>query len=93
MLLAVDPSPIVRLNWAVIVRHTDGPARALALVDELTDPLGRYHLFHAARAALLRDLGRTDQARQADEQAPKLTADPAERSLLATRLHPTHDIH
>ncbi|NUR04411.1 MAG: RNA polymerase sigma factor [Streptomyces sp.] len=93
MLLAVDPSPVVRLNRAVVVRHTDGPASALALVDELTDPLGRYHLFHATRAALLRDLGRTDQARQADEQALKLTANPAERSLLTTRLHPTHDLH
>lgn len=92
MLLTVDLSPIVRLNRAV-VRHTDGPARALALVDELADPLGRHHLFHATRAALLRDLGRADQARQADEQVLKLTTNPAERFLLATRLHPTHDIH
>lgn len=87
MLLTVDPSPIVRLNRAVVVRQIDGPAAALAQVDALADSLGRYHLFHAARASLLRDLGRTDDARQADQQALLLTTNPAERSLLTARLH------
>jgi RNA polymerase sigma-70 factor (ECF subfamily) len=51
--------------------------------------LGRYHLFHATRAALLRDLGRDDEAAEADRKALHLTANPAERSLLTARLRPT----
>jgi RNA polymerase sigma-70 factor (ECF subfamily) len=91
MLLTVDPSPVVRLNQAVVVSHTDGPAAALAQVDDLADALGGYHLFHATRASLLRDLGRTDDARRADEHALRLTSNPAERSLLTTRLRATDD--
>ncbi|MFE8947861.1 RNA polymerase sigma factor [Streptomyces sp. NPDC007856] len=86
MLLAVDPSPVVRLNRAIVVSHTDGPAIALTQVEALGGQLGRYHLFHATRAALLRDLGRDAEATEADRQALRLTANPAERSLLTARL-------
>ncbi|MGW4566008.1 RNA polymerase sigma factor [Streptomyces sp. NPDC004561] len=86
LLLAVDPSPVVRLNRAVVVSHTEGPAAALAQVDALADRLGRYHLFHATRAALLRDLGRDEEAAEADRRALSHTANPAERSLLTARL-------
>ncbi|MQY34510.1 hypothetical protein SRB17_24790 [Streptomyces sp. RB17] len=89
MFLAVDPSPVVRLNRAVVISHTDGPAVALAEVEALADRLGRYHLFHATRAALLRDLGRDTEATEADRQALRLTANPAERSLLTARLEPS----
>ncbi|MEV6057996.1 RNA polymerase sigma factor [Streptomyces sp. NPDC052107] len=88
MLLAVDPSPVVRLNRAIVLSHTDGPVLALAQVEALGDQLGRYHLFHATRAALLRDLGRDTEATEADRQALRLTANPAERSLLTARLTP-----
>jgi RNA polymerase sigma-70 factor (ECF subfamily) len=91
MLLSVDPSPVVRLNRAVVISHTDGPTAALAQVVALADRLGRYHLFHATRAALLRDLGRTEEAARADEQALRLTANPAERSLLTARLRAAGD--
>ncbi len=59
-LLAVAPSPVVALNRAVAVAEVDGPAAALALVDQLGDAAGPgtgldgYHLFHAIRADLLR---------------------------------------
>ncbi|MGX7672304.1 hypothetical protein [Plantactinospora sp. DSM 117369] len=49
-------------------------------------PLDGYHLPHATRAELLRDLGRPDEARAADERALALTANPAEQSLLRQRL-------
>ena len=66
-LLAVAPSPVVALHRAVAVAEVDGPATALALVDELGASAGQgsgpslagYHLFHAIRADLLRRLGRT----------------------------------
>jgi RNA polymerase sigma-70 factor (ECF subfamily) len=85
MLLAYDASPVVRLNRAVALARVDGPEAALAEVDGLADPLARSHLWHAVRAALLRDLGRDDEALAADLRALELTANEAERRLLATR--------
>ena len=55
-------------------------------MDALEGQLGRYHLWHAVRAHLLRELGRADEALAADLQALELTANDAERRLLAARL-------
>jgi RNA polymerase sigma-70 factor (ECF subfamily) len=63
-----------------------GPAVALADVDALAPALGRYHLFHATRAELLRELGRHAEAQAADAHALSLTLNPAERALLEERL-------
>jgi len=82
----VDPSPVVDLNRAIAMRYAIGPAEALAAVDALADALDRYHLFHATRAELLRDLGHADEARAADVRALALTDNPAERALLESRL-------
>jgi predicted RNA polymerase sigma factor len=71
-------------------RHAGLPAALSAWgdleVDTLTTELDDYHLFHATRAQLLRELDRTDQAADADRPAIALTANPAERSLLRQRL-------
>ncbi|GAA5203919.1 RNA polymerase sigma factor [Microbacterium jejuense] len=85
MLLAYDSTPVVRLNRAVALAQVEGPAVALAEVEELADPLDRSHLWHAVRAWLLRDLGRDDEALAADLRALELTANEAERRLLASR--------
>ncbi|MFE5410036.1 RNA polymerase sigma factor [Microbacterium sp. NPDC056569] len=85
MLLAYDRSPVVRLNRAVALARVDGAAAALAEVDALEGPLARSHLWHAVRASLLRDLGRDDEALAADLRALELTANEAERRLLAAR--------
>ena len=79
-LLAVAPSPVVALNRAVAVAEVDGPAAALALVDELD--LDRYYLFHAIRADLLRRLGRPAEAAAAYDTAIARTGNAAERSFL-----------
>jgi predicted RNA polymerase sigma factor len=84
-LLTVAPSPVVALNHAVAVAMTDGPAAGLALIDNL-DGLRRYHLLHAARADLLRRLGRLDEAAAAYRQAHELATNPADRRFLAGRL-------
>jgi len=86
LLLLHQPSPVVRLNRAIALRHLRGPAAALAEVDALASELGAYHLFHATRAELLRDLGRFEEARAADQAALGLTQNPAERELLRQRL-------
>jgi RNA polymerase sigma factor (sigma-70 family) len=86
LLLSFLPSPVVRLNRAIAIRHLDGPAAALTEVDAVAAELDSYHLLHATRAELLRDLGRTDEARLEDEAALGLTRNPAERELLRQRL-------
>jgi RNA polymerase sigma factor (sigma-70 family) len=87
MLLRLAPSPVTRLHRAVALRYVTGPSAALREVEALADDLDGYHLFHATRAELLRDLGHADQARAADQRALTLTANPAERSLLRQRLN------
>ncbi len=61
-LLALHPSPIVKLNRAVAVAEVQGPAAALALIDRLDLP--DHHRVHAVRADLLRRVG--DKAGAAD---------------------------
>src|SRR4051794_2780685 len=85
-LLAVSPSPIVALNRAVAIAELRGPQAGLELMDELFDELGDYHLLHASRAALLRRLGRTDEARAAYREALARTDSPVERDFLERQL-------
>ncbi|MEV1074924.1 RNA polymerase sigma factor [Micromonospora parva] len=87
MLLRLAPSPVTRLHRAIALRYVSGPSIALTEVDALAGELNDYHLFHATRAELLRDLGDTTQARTADERALALATNPAERSLLRHRLN------
>ncbi|WP_342663734.1 hypothetical protein [Paractinoplanes globisporus] len=77
---------MTRLQRAIAVRYVDGPGKALAETDRLAAELGGYHLLHATRAELLRDLGNDEEARAADERALALTTNPAEQSLLRKRL-------
>jgi RNA polymerase sigma-70 factor, ECF subfamily len=79
-LLAVAPTPVVALNRAVAIGEVEGPAAALALVDELQ--LESYQPFHAARADLLSRLGREREAASEYERAAALTPTDAERAFL-----------
>ncbi|MET7747639.1 RNA polymerase sigma factor [Micromonospora sp. NPDC005367] len=87
LLLHLAPSPVTRLHRAIALRFVAGPAAALAEVDRLAGELSHYHLFHATRAELLRDIGDTVEARAADGRALALSTNPAERSLLRQRLN------
>ncbi|MEJ2886385.1 RNA polymerase sigma factor [Actinomycetospora aeridis] len=84
-LLALAPSPTVALNRAVALAETQGPARALTIVDELAERLDRYHLLHAVRADLLARLGRDGEASAALDAALARTDDPDDRALLTAR--------
>jgi RNA polymerase sigma-70 factor (ECF subfamily) len=87
-LMEVTPSPVVALNRAVAVAMVDGPAAGLALMDELAAPgdLDGYHLLHAARADLLRRLGRGPEAATAYRRALDLATNPVEQAFLTHRL-------
>ena len=83
-LARLQPSPVVELNRAVAVAMAEGPAAGLELLDDL--PLDRYHLFHSARADLLRREGRVDEARAAYERARELVTNGPERAFLSRRI-------
>jgi RNA polymerase sigma-70 factor, ECF subfamily len=79
-LLAVAPTPVVALNRAIAIGEVDGPAAALALVDQLD--LDSYYPFHATRADLLGRLGRHREAAAAYQRAAALAPTTAERDFL-----------
>jgi RNA polymerase sigma-70 factor (ECF subfamily) len=85
-LAELSPSPVVELNRAVAVAMADGPARGLSMVEALEGDLDGYHLFHAARADLLRRLDRRDEAAEAYRRALSLATNPSERTYLERRL-------
>ena len=82
-LTQLDPSPIVALNRAVAVAELDGPKVTLTLIDRL--PLTGYHAWHAARADMLRRLGRTAEAKEAYGAAIAATRNSAERAYLSRK--------
>jgi RNA polymerase sigma-70 factor (ECF subfamily) len=88
VLADVAPSPVVALNRAVAVAMRDGPAAGLVLLDALAadERLRGYHLLPAARADLLRRLGRREEAAAAYQEALALVGNAPERAYLARRL-------
>jgi RNA polymerase sigma-70 factor (ECF subfamily) len=84
-LTVLSPTPVVKLNRAVAVAMADGPARGLPLVEALAAELDGYHLFHSARADLLRRLDRREEAAEAYRKALGLATNPSERAFLERR--------
>ena len=82
------PSPVVELNRAVAVAMRDGAAVGLDLIDRIRaeKSLERFHLLHAARADLLRRMGRNDEAAESYERALELQQSAPERRYLENRL-------
>ena len=85
----VNPSAVTELNHAVAVAMAEGPAAGLARVEALAEPLGDYHLWHSARADLLRRLGRRAEAAASYRSAHALARNEAERRFLARRIAET----
>ena len=83
-LARMEPSPVVELNRAVAVAMADGPERGLELIDRIELP--SYHLLHAARADLLRRLGRSEEAASSYRRALELPMNAADRGYLERRL-------
>jgi RNA polymerase sigma-70 factor (ECF subfamily) len=84
----ISPSPVIALNHAAAIAMAEGPERGLTLIDQLgaTGDLGEYHLFHAARADLLRRLNRQAEAAEAYTRALDLAHNPVEQQYLRRRL-------
>jgi RNA polymerase sigma-70 factor (ECF subfamily) len=88
VLMRVRPSPVIELNRAAAVAMAEGPERGLAILDalEARGDLREYHLLPAARADLLRRLGRWSEAADAYRRALALVANAPERRFLDRRL-------
>jgi RNA polymerase sigma factor (sigma-70 family) len=80
-------SPIIELNRAVAIGMAEGPAVALAMVEELAhEPaLKAYHLLPSVRGDLLQKLGRFEDARAAFDSAAELAGNRREQELLRRR--------
>jgi len=87
-LLHEQPSPVIELNAAVALAMARGPEQGLAWIDRLDrgGELSGYHLLPAARADLLRRMGRLSEAALAYQAALALVRSPAERLYLERRL-------
>ena len=88
VLARLAPSPVVALNRAVALAEVAGPAAGLAALGALSaDPaLAEYRFIHAARADLLRRLGRWPEAIEAYRRALALATSGPERAFLERRL-------
>ena len=84
-LARLAPSPIVELNRAVAVAMASGADEGLSLIAQIQG-LDDYHLLHAARADLLRRVGRRGEAASAYRRALSLAPNPVERAFLERRL-------
>jgi RNA polymerase sigma-70 factor (ECF subfamily) len=84
-LLGYLPTSIVALNRTIAIAENDGPAPALAILDNLDLDLDNYYLYHAARADLLQRLDRFDEAATEYDKALDLTANSVERDHLQRR--------
>ncbi|PIA71435.1 RNA polymerase sigma factor [Pseudomonas sediminis] len=92
-LLRLSPSPVIELNRAVALAMRDGEQAGLVEIDRLlaAGELDGYHLAHAARADLLRRLGRREQAIAAYRQALALAQQGPDRQFLQRRLEELGD--
>lgn len=80
------PTPVVALNHAVAIAMARGPAEGLPRIDALEGELAEYHLWHAARADLLRRLGKVREAGAAYRAALVHVGSAPERRFLERRL-------
>ena len=86
VLEALQPSPVVTLNRAVAVWKLQGPEAALAMVEPLRSELDAYFHWHGLRGALLKELRRLGEAREALNRAISLANSVAEAKLIRREL-------
>jgi RNA polymerase sigma-70 factor (ECF subfamily) len=87
-LARLQPTPVVALNRAVAIAMAGAPGDGLSLLDgpELASALDNYHLYHAARADLLRRAGLNPEAANAYLRAIALAGNTVELDYLKRRL-------
>ncbi len=94
LLNTAQASPIIALNHAVAVAMSESLERGLAMIEELgaCGELNSYHLYHAARADLLRRMGRNPEAIESYRRALALASNAVELRYLGRRLSSLEDL-
>ena len=94
LLLRLHPSPVVALNHAAAVAMGERLDRGLRLIEQIeaAGELESYHLLPAAKADILRRLGRATEAAAAYERALALVSQDAERRYLERRLREVRSV-
>ena len=82
----LQPSPVVTLNRAVAVSKVRGPEAALEMIEPLAPRLQGYFYFHGVKGALLQQLERPQEAREAFGRAIALAGTPAEAAHIRQHL-------
>ena len=85
-LYSIMPTPVVALNRAIAIGEVDGPDAALTALDAIGPDLDNYHLMHATRGTVLRQLGKRDDARNAFERAVQLATTNADQQFLTLQI-------
>ena len=85
-LFAIMPTPVIALNRAIAIGEADGPGAALTALDAIGRDLDTYHLMHATRGTVLRQLGQREAARAAFEQAALLATSDADLQFLTLQI-------
>ncbi|MGC4939963.1 RNA polymerase sigma factor [Kribbella sp. DT2] len=86
MLLHLQPTPVARLHRTVAVQYVEGAEAALIELHGLHSELDNYPLYHATHAELLRAVGNSEAATEADRRALEITTNPAQAEVLKARL-------
>ena len=84
-----EPTPVVALNWAAVLAETGLPELALQKLSALEEELSDFQPWHAARASVLRTMGRTEEAKAAYRTAIELAPNEASRLFLQAELGKT----
>ena len=82
----LQPSPVVTLNRAVAVSRAKGPAEALAMIEPLEPQLSGYFHFFGVKGAMLHQLGRPAEAREAWGRAIALANTAAEAAHIRLQI-------
>ncbi len=83
-----EPTAVILANQAVAIAMADGPLAGLEILDRLADEgrLADWPPLHIARAELLRQLGRHDDAQMAYAAALAAGPHPAEQAFIGRRV-------
>ena len=82
LLLTMQPSPVIRLNYIYALSHTRALGEILERLERLQNELETYQPFYAARADILKRAGQFEEARTAYDHAIALCDNATERSFL-----------
>ncbi len=85
-LWAHEPTPVVALNWAIVIAEIGQPELALSQVEALESELKTFQPFYAALAGILSQLGQYDRAKKTYELAIQLSPNSGSRIFLEKKL-------